>query len=108
MFTNRHSMFGYLSVILVVFAIAISASCKLAEAAPKPSMVISLDADTGLPQTVVGVPAAGAPKIPISGKPETPPKGQIKHIRPALIITYVQNPNCITFVIAGTSYTYCF
>ena len=36
------------------------------------------------------------------------PKGQIKKVIPCAIVLYKKNPNCITFVIGGELYTYCF
>ncbi len=107
MFRNRHINFGFFPVILVVFAIAISASCKLAYAqAPNPKMVITIDAGTGVVDTVV-VRSAGGPITPVSKQPGHPPVVVTKKAIPAMIIAHTRNPECISFVIAGTHYTYC-
>ncbi len=109
MFRNRHLNFGYLLVILVVFAISISASCKLAYAQTTPTgvLVIAIDVDTGDVVGAAGVPPAGFPVIPIAGQPAGPVKGKIIKVIPTVIITSVVNPNCITFTILGKQYTYC-
>ncbi len=108
MFRNRHINFGFFSVILVVFVIAISASCKLAYAqpAPKPKMVITIDADTGVIDNVV-VRSTGGPITPVSKQTGHPPVVVTKKAIPAMILTHKRNPTCISFVIAGTHYTYC-
>ncbi len=57
MFRNRHLNFGYLLVIPVVFAIAISASCKLTYAGEEEKthvMQVTLNAMTGNVISVIG------------------------------------------------------
>ncbi len=114
MFRNRHLNFGYLLVILVVFAISISASCKPAYAAsisgPNGALGIRFDLKDG---TIVDVTAVGLPKPPaviavsIPEQPEIfPPPGKMKKITHCFIINW-EGSNCITFYILGKMYEYC-
>ncbi len=106
MFRNRHLNFGYLLVILAVFAIAISASSKLAYASggENGTLVMSFDAKEGTVIGSVGVPPTGSGGviIPVPGKPEKIPP-HIKKVTPCIIITHTGS-HCITFIIAGYIY----
>ncbi len=122
MFRNKHLNFGYLLVILVVFAIAISTSYKpgyaLAEEAAvekkgKHELIITFDADTGEVQLDDSFPRGDEKnhnkKVKEKTKALTGPItiGEIKDIIDCRIILYTKNPTCITFEIGGKMYTYC-
>lgn len=107
MFRNRHLNFGYLSVIVVAFVIAISASCKLASAeagkeeVTNHKLIIMLDGETGR----VDVTDEGGNKI--DAEKYKPLVGDyVKTIRHAVVYTSGQN-SCIIFVIGGERYKYC-
>jgi len=111
MFRNRHLNFGYLLVILVVFAIAISASSKLAYAGPggpNGALVLSFDVLKADVLGALAVPpdeAADPTPVPIPVAAEQMPSG-IKKVIPCIIVTHTGS-HCITFIIAGKMYQYC-
>ncbi len=114
MFRNRHLNFGYLLVILVAFAIAITASSKLAYAGPGgPNGALSIRIDAALGSIVdavgVGLVPDGStnPNVPVPEAAQNHPKPlKIKEVIPCTILIY-DGSDCIIFYIGGKQYTYC-
>ncbi len=124
MFRNRHLNFGYLSVIVVTFVIAISASCKLTYAEKEEEQIdviqITLNADTGNVISVVGgemLKSKGLTTMKMVGSVERgdeidfdadniPDGRHVKKIIPCVIFTS-DNHHCITIWIDGYPWRYC-
>ncbi len=117
MFRNRHINFGFLSVILVAFVIAMSASCKLAYAGAgkgKPVMIITIDVKTGKLISVRGAVEVTPKKPDEIGRKFDEPSFTLnargttpREIIPATFYTH-EKSDCIIFYFRGYEYEYCY
>ncbi len=106
MFMNRHLNFGYLLVIVAVFVIAMSASCKIAysKGEGEAVLVIALSVEDGSPRAFEGFIVNGeleiGPEVTMDKGSECEPSlphGKITKIIPAMVVTHTGSPGCVTY-----------
>jgi len=111
MLKNRYINFGFFLVFILTFVIVIDAPGNSAYAEhsanvlPEHVLIVTYDADTGEVFKVESNGEEGL--ITIAKKPyKSKVNKHVKNAWPAMLFTY-RGSNCISFVIGGAQYSYC-